>query len=81
MRSYEEVSVRSQVAAVMESVLLVPVPLTGLSRLDEPQWDSLRHIELALFLEESFDVRFSAEEISSMTSSGVIVELIEAKRS
>jgi len=81
MRSYEEVSVQSQVAAVMESVLLVPVPATGLSRLDAPQWDSLRHIELALFLEESFDVRFSAEEISSMTSSGVIVELIEAKRS
>ena len=48
-------------------------------RASEPGWDSLKHIELILMLEERFGVQFSEEEIAALRSSGEIVSSIEAK--
>ena len=45
----------------------------------EPTWDSLKHIELILILEEHFGVRFSEEEMAALRSSDEIVRLIEEK--
>lgn len=40
-------------------------------------WDSLRHLNLIVELEEAFDKSFEPEEISEMTSMGKIMEMIK----
>lgn len=42
-------------------------------------WDSLGHMNLVMDLEELFDVRFAADEITELTSAGRIVEVLKAK--
>jgi acyl carrier protein len=51
----------------------------SVTRNSEPTWDSLRHIELILMLEEHFGVRFSEEEIAALSSTNEIVRSIEEK--
>jgi acyl carrier protein len=41
-------------------------------------WDSLRHLNLVLALEEEFDIRFEEAEIPSLVSFGIIVATIKA---
>jgi acyl carrier protein len=36
------------------------------SRATEPTWDSLKHIELMFLLEDHFEVRFSARDMSQV---------------
>jgi acyl carrier protein len=45
-----------------------------------PKWDSLKHISLAVQLEETFDVFFEPEEISELTSIENIIDIIEKKQ-
>lgn len=40
-------------------------------------WDSLRHLNLIVELEDTFDKSFEPEEISEMTSIEKIIEMIE----
>ena len=40
-------------------------------------WDSLRHLNLIVELEDAFDKSFEPEEISEMTSIDNIIEFIE----
>lgn len=40
-------------------------------------WDSLRHLNLIVELEEAFDKSFEPEEISEMISMDKIIEIIE----
>lgn len=40
-------------------------------------WDSLRHLNLIVELEEAFDKSFEPEEIGEMTSMDKIIQLIE----
>ena len=42
-------------------------------------WDSLKHIEIILSLEECFNISFTKSEISSSKSIKEIVELVEKK--
>ncbi|MBV7440776.1 acyl carrier protein [Weeksellaceae bacterium TAE3-ERU29] len=42
-------------------------------------WDSLRHLNLIVELEEEFDKSFEPEEISEMTSMDKIIEIIQKK--
>lgn len=51
----------------------------SVTRNSETAWDSLRHIELILMLEEHFGVRFSEEEMAALHSSDEIVRAIEEK--
>jgi acyl carrier protein len=41
---------------------------------DQPDWDSLKHIELVFALEDALGVRFDADEIGELTDVGSIVE-------
>lgn len=43
-------------------------------------WDSLQHLNLAVELEEAFDIEFTPEEISHMTTLESIVNIVEMKR-
>ena len=49
------------------------------TRDSEPTWDSLKHVELILMLEEYFGVRFGEEEMAALRSSEEIVDAIERK--
>lgn len=42
-------------------------------------WDSLKHIELMMSLEEAFGVTFAADEIVTMTNVKKITEVLIAK--
>lgn len=39
-------------------------------------WDSARHMDLIMALEEEFDVQFSEEQIIEMMNVGLIIETI-----
>lgn len=46
-------------------------------RHDQPDWDSLKHIELVFALEDALGVRFEADEIGELTDVAAIVRLAE----
>ena len=47
---------------------------------DIPDWDSLRHIELLVAVEQEFRVRFNTGEVAGLKNVGEMVELIASKR-
>ncbi|OGA03354.1 MAG: hypothetical protein A3I00_07845 [Betaproteobacteria bacterium RIFCSPLOWO2_02_FULL_64_12] len=42
-------------------------------------WDSLRHLNLVLALEEDFDLRFTVEDVGRMRTLGEMVKLIQSR--
>jgi len=44
------------------------------------KWDSLRHLNLMIALEEKFGLSFEPEEISELTSMDRITEMIKKKQ-
>ena len=62
---------------------VMEVPLEQLNEETSPDtiknWDSLKHMNLVLALEEEFDVNFSDEEIVEMLSVEIIVETLKEK--
>ena len=72
--------IQSAVAELLSITLGRQVPQNeSVSRDSESTWDSLRHIELILMLEERFGVRFSEEEMAELRDSTKIVHAIEEK--
>jgi acyl carrier protein len=72
---------KDRILKVLSQVLNVPV-----EQLDEESspdtlenWDSLKHMNLILALEETFAVAFSDDEVVEMLSVGKIVETVEKK--
>jgi acyl carrier protein len=47
---------------------------------DVPDWDSLRHIELLVAVEDAFRVRFNTGEVGGLKNVGEMVKLIATKR-
>jgi acyl carrier protein len=75
---------RSQIQAAVVELLSITVgrpiaPSESVTRDSEPSWDSLKHVELILMLEEQFAVQFSEKEMAALRSSGEIVQAIEEK--
>jgi acyl carrier protein len=58
---------RVQVHRLLSYVLRRPIgEQENPSRASEPDWDSLKHIELMLLLEDHFEVRFSEQDMSEL---------------
>lgn len=75
---------RSQrVFKVVSQVMGVPLEqITDESSPDTiKEWDSLRHMNLILALEEEFGVNFSDEQILELLSVGLIVETLKSVES
>lgn len=49
------------------------------SRLTEPQWTSLKHVEFLIGLEREFGVRFDGADATDMTSIPAVVERVQTK--
>jgi acyl carrier protein len=56
------------------------VPFSAdMSRLNEPRWTSMKHVELIVGLEQEFGVRFDGADATDMTSVPVLVERVLEK--
>jgi len=75
---------RSQIRGAVAELLSISIGrqitlAESITRDFEPTWDSLKHVELILMLEERFGVQFSEEEMAALRSSDEIVHAIEEK--
>ncbi len=50
------------------------------SRTNLPEWDSMNHLVLMTQVEKTFNIKFSADEISKAKSARDIMALLERKR-
>lgn len=72
--------IQAAVADLLSITLARPIRQNDdVAREAEPAWDSLKHVELMLMLEERFGLQFSEEEMATLCSSGEIVRAIERK--
>jgi acyl carrier protein len=46
---------------------------------DVPNWDSIGHMNLVMYLEQEFNQRFEVDEIMEMSSPAKITEILAAK--
>lgn len=49
-------------------------------RASEPRWDSIKHLELIFALEDTFEIRLEAAELTGLDSSDAIVAAVERHR-
>jgi acyl carrier protein len=74
------VEIQDAVAELLSIGLGRPVAHSELvTRDSDPKWDSLKHVQLVLLLEEHFGVQFSEDEMGTLRSSDEIVQAIEEK--
>lgn len=52
---------------------------SDLSRLSEPRWNSLKHMEFLLGLEQEFGIRFDGADATDMTGIPEVVERVGSK--
>lgn len=73
--------VRDKVLSIAADVLSVsPALLSDQSSSKTVEsWDSIRHLNLILALEDSFALQFAPEEMEQMETIGQIASLVEAK--
>ena len=72
---------KDRVVEIVSQIMNVPI-----EQLDDDSspdtvgnWDSLKHMNLILALEEEFNIAFSDEEIVEMLSVQIIVEILKEK--
>ena len=51
------------------------------SAADLPGWDSMKHIEIVMAVEEKYRVRFNTQQVEGLRSVGDLVTLIDQKTS
>lgn len=69
-----------RIERVFSTVFGKRVPFAAdLSRVSEPHWTSLKHVEFIIGLEQEFDVRFDGADATDMTSIPVVVERVRNK--
>ena len=74
-------NVLEQVRTIASDIFSVPVARIQIDSTPQTieSWDSIQHLNLALTLEETFNVQLSPEEIEQMQDIGQITKLIETK--
>ena len=59
----------AEIAEILSLTLGRPVAADGgLTRADEPKWDSLKHLEIIFAVEGAYGVSFSPDEIAAVAS-------------
>ncbi len=68
---------RSRLVQILSEILREPLPPEGkIERASLPRWDSLNHMRFIVTTEEEFGVRFSTEEVPTISSIDDMVRLI-----
>ena len=70
---------RERVYKIISQVFNVPIEdINDESSSDDIEtWDSLKHMNMVLALEEEFNVQFGEEQILEMLNVGLIIEIIK----
>lgn len=73
--------VDQRVTALVSENLGIPAARIGdeLTMEEVGSWDSLKHMELIVAIEQAFDLQLSFEEIVTMTSVGEIKRVVREK--
>jgi acyl carrier protein len=75
----EEIKTRAR-AALARALKVAPETITdNASQLDLSDWDSVRHMNVVLALENDFDIEFDDTELPTLTSLPVMVAAIEKR--
>jgi acyl carrier protein len=79
----QEAPVASKVLSVLSSILGVPRESVsiGSSRDTVAEWDSLKHMNFMLALEDEFRVEFTDQEVGALTSVSSLCDAITSKTS
>lgn len=72
-------AVNTQVLHIMQEVLGAGIG-SDTRRSEWSGWDSLKHIELILRLEETLQIRFSVRDVAAIQCLEDIVRIVEVKR-
>ena len=74
--------VAQRVTALVSENLGIPAAGIGddLTMKDVGSWDSLKHMELIVAVEQAFDLQLSFDEIVTMTSVGEIKRVVRERR-
>jgi acyl carrier protein len=71
----------SEIREVLSAVLGRPIASgDDVARVDNPDWDSLKHIEVVFALEGALGVRFDADEIGYLSGVDAIAAAVERHR-
>ncbi|MFZ6024740.1 MAG: acyl carrier protein [Bacteroidota bacterium] len=73
---------KNQIKNVMSAVFRVPVESIGDDASPDTieNWDSLKHMNLIVALEEEFDIEFNDEEILDMANYKIIYATLQEKK-
>jgi acyl carrier protein len=73
----EEIKTRAR-AALARALKVAPETIADdASQMDLSQWDSVRHMNVVLALENDFDIEFNDAELPTLTSLPLMVAAIE----
>jgi acyl carrier protein len=74
-------STRTQDRVIQVISSIMNIPTKNLNELSSPesisQWESMKHINLVLALEEEFGMQFDDEQITKLQSVKTIVQIID----
>lgn len=67
-----------KILEIVSQIMEVPLESVTLASSAEsiPSWDSLKHMNLVLALEQTFGIHFSEEQIVELTSVGTILTIV-----
>lgn len=73
--------IEDRIRSVMSAVLAVPAEEIndGTSPDSIESWDSMKHMNMVVGLEEEFDIEFSDDDIVDMNNFALIVEAVSAR--
>lgn len=69
---------KSEVLITISNVLKAEVDENTM-KIDVPSWDSLKHIQLIMEVEEKFGVEIPIERVPEIDSVSILLKLIEAE--
>ena len=68
---------KEKIKEIMKRVFQLDSVPDDISQQNCAQWDSMRHLNLVVELEEAFDTSFEPEEIGEMRSLEIITSILE----
>ena len=71
---------KAQVKSVLKNVLGIQEISDDISQQNCGAWDSLKHLNLIVELEEEFDVSFEPEDIAEMKNLDIILKKIQQRK-
>lgn len=69
-------NIEEKVKEILEVLLEHKIDDTNISQENEELWDSLKHLEILVTIEEEFGIKFADEDIPKLNSMNTIIDKI-----